>query len=60
MKAEIYELVTLHEKMQALEDCARILDEWTGFASVKRAIATEARKLEASAKEIMNREAKEL
>lgn len=60
MRAEIYELITLHEKMQALEDCVRIIDEWQGFGNVKRAITTETKKLETRIKEIMSDESKEL
>lgn len=60
MRAEIYELITLHEKMQALEDCVRIIDEWQGLGNVKRAIKTDANKLETRIKEIMSDESKEL
>ena len=60
MKAEFYELVTLHEKLQALECCGRILDAWDGFGKVARAIGTETKKIERRIQEIMSAAEKEL
>lgn len=59
MKEEVYELVTAHEKLQALEDASIILNAWDGFGNVTRAIGYETKKLESKIEQLQNELKKE-
>lgn len=52
MRAEVYELITLHQKLQTLENCQTLLDEWDGLGNITRAIRREVEKAERQIKQI--------
>lgn len=53
MRAEAYELITLYQKLQTLENCQTLLDEWDGLGNITRAIRREVDKAESRIKEIL-------
>lgn len=52
MRAEVYELITLNQKLQTLENCQALLDEWDGLGNITRAIRREVEKAERQIKQI--------
>lgn len=53
MRTEAYELITLYQKLQTLENCQTLLDEWDGLGNITRAIRREVDKAESRIKEIL-------
>lgn len=53
MRAEIYELITLHQKLQTLENCRALLDEWDGLGNITRAIRRDVEKAESKVRELI-------
>lgn len=53
MRTEAYELITLYQKLQTLENCQTLFDEWDGLGNITRAIRREVDKAESRIKEIL-------